>query len=232
MSDVDCVDGPSLHQQRSCHANADAWTRSATIASGAIVQARIGRPSMPRSNRTHGASLISAVAEAGRRARWRDRHRCRRIDASSRLIAAANALGNATLTAITHHQLKRTGNPQPFHTVVAHFALLDEDLKTPLRAVHARLRPRRTLIVRACIRGLRAATDRMGAVGAWRRSPASAMDSANRCHGISRTLSSWAVAIGDAGFRVDSADEPMHTNTGMPLSLLISESRVDDAPRG
>ncbi|MEO7433047.1 MAG: methyltransferase domain-containing protein [Dokdonella sp.] len=231
---MDSVDDPALHQQRSWDANVDAWTRS--VRDHRIPSRRAGTD-----RAVVDATLQSTarrVLDLGCGEGWLARALAARgievvgIDASARLIAAAKALGGATFTAITYDQLMRTDHLQPFDAVVANFALLDEDVDTPLRAARARLRSRGTLIVQT-VHPWIARGDRPYEDG-WRVETFAGFGEGFRepMPWYFRTLSSWAAAIADAGFRVDRWNEPMHPDTGMPLSLLISASRVDDAPRG
>jgi 2-polyprenyl-3-methyl-5-hydroxy-6-metoxy-1,4-benzoquinol methylase len=225
-------DDPSLRQQRSWNANASAW-------SNAVREHRIPSRRAGSDVAILDATLQSdarRVLDLGCGEGWLARALAAAglevvgIDASHELIDAANALGGATFAVMTYEDLNDASAMEPFDVVVINFALLDEDVRTPLRAAHARLRPHGRLIVQtvhpwiACGEGPYADGWRVETFAGFGDGFSEPMP------WYFRTLASWAAAVDGAGFRIDRWNEPIHPDTGQPLSLLIRATRRDDSP--
>jgi 2-polyprenyl-3-methyl-5-hydroxy-6-metoxy-1,4-benzoquinol methylase len=225
------IDDPALSQQRSWRSNADAWTTT-------VREQRI-----PSRVAGTDAAIVDAVSKSGARrvldlgcgegwlARTLSANGCEvvGIDASTELIDAAKALGGATYHAQSYADLHRADAMKPFDAVVINFALLDEDVQTPLRAAHVRLAADGGLFVQT-VHPWIARGDGAYADG-WRLETFAGFGDgfSEPMPWYFRTLASWASAVHDAGFRVIRWIEPLHPDTGLPLSLLIHAARVDDA---
>jgi 2-polyprenyl-3-methyl-5-hydroxy-6-metoxy-1,4-benzoquinol methylase len=224
-------DDPALRQRRSWESNAQAWTT-------AVREQRI--PSrLAGTDRTISDAVLRSgarrVLDLGCGEGWLARALAANgcnvvgIDASVELIAAANVLGVATYLAMSYDALSHAGEMDAFDAVVINFALLDEDVRTPLRAAHARLAAGGLLFVQT-VHPWIARGDGPYADG-WRLETFAGFGAAfsEPMPWYFRTLGSWAAALHDAGFRVTRWMEPIHPGTGQPLSLLIHATRVDDA---
>jgi hypothetical protein len=128
---------------------------------------------------------------------------------------------------MTYAELADAVAMAPFDAVVFNFSLLDADLRTPLRAAHARLRPRGSLIVQT-VHPWSARGDGPYADG-WRLETFAGFGDGfvEPMPWYFRTLESWSAAVGDAGFHIDRWNEPLHADSGQPLSLLMHATRLD-----
>ncbi|MCU0627739.1 MAG: class I SAM-dependent methyltransferase [Gemmatimonadaceae bacterium] len=109
----------------------------------------------------------------------------------------------------------------PWRTIVCNFALLDADLVPVLRALRARLAPDGALLVQT-VHPWAALGDARYA-SAWREERWQAFGDAfaEPMPWYYRTLGDWVRALGDAGFGIARLEEPVHPDTGRPLSLLL-----------
>ena len=234
-------------RERALHAswetNAAAWTaliraggvRSRVLVTDrAILEAVDAGPLGPILDLGCGEGwLTRALIERGRA--------CVGVDGSAELIAAARALDPSP----GRYHLGRyaalvdlpalTGEHRRFASVVANFALLDEDLDGTLAAIAAVLAPAGALLIqtlhpcaveppyrdgwrREDFRGL----SREGSTEAWAPMP-----------WYFRTFASWVAALDAAGFVLARVDEPLDPTTERPLSLLLRATlKPDRRPRG
>ncbi|MEP7042453.1 MAG: class I SAM-dependent methyltransferase [Dokdonella sp.] len=144
------------------------------------------------------------------------------IDASPELVAEASELGGARFEVVTYAQLSaRTPEFGSFDTVVCNFALLSEDLQTPLRALHGLLRDGGKLIVQTVHPWI--ACGDAPYVNGWRNETFADFGADFRAAmpWYFRTLAAWATTIHAAGFRIERWLEPLDAASGRPLSLLL-----------
>jgi 2-polyprenyl-3-methyl-5-hydroxy-6-metoxy-1,4-benzoquinol methylase len=217
-------------------ANAAAWTR--VVQAGGIPSRKAGTD----------AAILSALARL-RRGRvldvgcgegWLTRalaaqgHEAIGIDASPPLIETARAASSVagevaapTYAVATYATLGAALDTLggPFDAAICNFALLDDDLATPLTALHGVLRPRGTLFIQTVhpLTALAGAPYEDG----WREETFSAFAETFPASmpWYYRTLGSWLRAVRDAGFTLDSVDEPRAESQPLPLSLLITATR-------
>ena len=206
--------------QHSWRVNADAWTRA--VREQRIASRRAGTD----------AAIVEAVASSGARrvadlgcgegwlARTLAAHGCDvvGIDASPELIAAARELGGARFEAIAYADLAAHALGR-FDAVVFNFALLGDDLRTPLAAAHTLLTDRGRLFVQT-VHPWSACGD-APYVADWRLETFDAFGGEFRepMPWYFRTLADWSDALREAGFSVDKIIEPVAD--GRPLSLLM-----------
>jgi len=144
------------------------------------------------------------------------------VDASPELIAEANELGGARFEVATYAQLSaRAEEWGRFDTAVCNFALLGEDLHTPLCALHGLLHEGGMLIVQTVHPWV--ACGSAPYVNGWRDETFADFGGDFRASmpWYFRTLTAWAEAIHAAGFRVERWSEPVDAASGRPLSLLV-----------
>jgi len=203
--------------------NAEAWTR-------AVRERRIasrGKGTDAAIVDAVAASGAHRVADLGCGEGWLARALAARgcdvvgVDASPELIDAANALGGARFEALSYaglaaHALGR------FDAVVFNFALLGDDLCTPLAAARSLLADGGRLFVQT-VHPWSACGD-TPYVDGWRIETFDAFAGEFRepMPWHFRTLHGWSEALRDAGFTIDAIVEP--TADGKPLSLLVRAS--------
>lgn len=207
-------------------ANATAWTdavRGGRIESrrvatdAAIVAACERQPHGPLLDVGCGEGwLLAALADRGRR----DLHGC---DTSTALVAAVPVRDGVTAETCGYDALVDDASrcAGPWRTIVCNFALLDADLVPVLRALRARLAPDGALLVQT-VHPWAALGDARYA-SAWREERWQAFGDAfaEPMPWYYRTLGDWVRALGDAGFGIARLEEPVHPDTGRPLSLLL-----------
>ncbi|WP_013334569.1 class I SAM-dependent methyltransferase [Gloeothece verrucosa] len=215
------------HQQikRSWEANARAWTEA--VRSGSIVS---------RSLATNAAILqalsepeIKRVLDLGCGEGWLTRALSSRgievigVDFSAQLIELARAEGGGTFHHCSYSELiaapKTVGSN--FEAIVCNFSLLEKDILELLKSVRSVLVPPGMLVIQTVhplseIRqnqycdGWRTETFTGFGVGFTEAMP-----------WYFRTLSSWVSLLRGSGYCIDKVHEPVHPNTGEPLSLLL-----------
>jgi 2-polyprenyl-3-methyl-5-hydroxy-6-metoxy-1,4-benzoquinol methylase len=213
--------------QRSWRANADAWARAvrerriASRVAGtdeAILDAVLGTRARRILDLGCGEGwLARALTDAGREVVG--------IDASPELVAAAHAHGGARFALVSYADLAAHAQELGrFDAAVCNFALLGEDIATPLLALHDVLEPDGHLIVQT-VHPWAACGDDAYADG-WRIETFAAFgdDFREPMPWYFRTLSSWFDAMRAAGFTLERAVEPVDAATGRPLSLLLCAS--------
>lgn len=151
------------------------------------------------------------------------------VDGSPALIEAARSAGGhylcldyGELTALDSNQLDELG---PIDLAVANFALLGRDIQTPLRAsarvLGARPRGLRRLLIQTLHPIVAGPPYRAG----WRREDFAAFEAAADewapMPWYFRPLGGWIQALREAGFVIEGLREPLHPESGLPLSLVI-----------
>lgn len=145
------------------------------------------------------------------------------IDVSAPLIAHAEERGGGHFSVATYAQLEAdpTVAPGPWRVIACNFALLGDPLHPLLAALRARLAPGGRVLVQT-VHPWSARGD-AAYRSAWRTEAfdAFAVPFPTPMPWYYRTLGSWLEQFAQAGLRVISLDEPLHPDTGAPLSLLF-----------
>ncbi|PRQ03177.1 class I SAM-dependent methyltransferase [Enhygromyxa salina] len=222
------IQAPERQLLASWETNAAAWTsavRGKAIASRelgtdrAILEAVAAQP--PRAALDLGCGegwLVRALTQRGILAFG--------VDGSASLIEAARRADQAVhaerYRCLHYEQLEPAAlaDAGPFELAIANFALLGEDIETPLRALAKLLvQPRRVLIQTLHPANIDA-PERDG----WRHEDFRGFGDAHAWAPMPwyfRTLASWTVELAGAGFTVERVSTPLNPGTGRPLSLLI-----------
>ena len=230
-------------------ANAGAWTRA--VRDGSIASRRMATDAAIVEAVSACAPQPRRVLDLGCGEGWLARALAARgvavtgIDASPPLIDAARrattgggsgSSGDVTFLVLGYEELAAdpTSAGTGYDAVVANFSLLGEDMAPVLRALRRALAPDGLLVVQtvhpmACgapyrdgwrmedFRGF--SGDGGGSDGgAWRPMP-----------WFFRTVGSWIALLRTAGYEVEELREPLHPQSGLPLSLLIVAKPVRDA---
>ncbi len=163
--------------------------------------------------------LARALADAGRRVLG--------IDASAALIAQARAHdvsdGRACYETISYERLIAdvTSAAGPFDLIVGNFALLGDPLVPLLQALALRLAPAGQLLIQT-VHPVVAVGEGAYANG-WREETFQGfgVPFPSTMPWYFRTLGSWIAELNAAGLFVTAIEEPMHPDSGRPLSLLL-----------
>lgn len=137
------------------------------------------------------------------------------VDASPALIEAAQKLGGGTFRVMAYEELA-TLDAQ-FDAIVANFSLLDENLH--LAALRALLHPGGTLIVQTVHPAFAGEPYADG----WRVETFASMEGEwpEPMPWYFRTVASWVNAFVQGGFTIRELREPLHPESGRPLSLVF-----------
>jgi 2-polyprenyl-3-methyl-5-hydroxy-6-metoxy-1,4-benzoquinol methylase len=156
------------------------------------------------------------------------------IDGSARLIDEANGLASADTASharfetVSYETIATSDAPArgPWDLIVLNFALLDEDFVPLLRALGNRLEPLGTLLIQT-VHPWMLVGDGPYASG-WREETFAAFDVPFPAPmpWYYRTLGAWTEALRDGGLCIRLIEEPVHPETGRPLSLLMHCTRV------
>lgn len=231
---------PAEQLARSWNANAAAWTdavRHGTIPSrrlatdAAIVQALLNRH--PRRVLDLGCGegwLVRALAKRGIEMVG--------VDASAPLIERARAGGGSTFHHCSYAELAHLPGwlDYQFDAIVCNFALLEHDVSGLLQRLRERLtvgakqnseEPAGALVVQT-VHPWTARGDGPYCDG-WRTETFSGFggDFVEPMPWYFRTLSSWVDLLQRSGYCVQRISEPLHPQTGAPLSLLIEAISAD-----
>jgi 2-polyprenyl-3-methyl-5-hydroxy-6-metoxy-1,4-benzoquinol methylase len=137
------------------------------------------------------------------------------VDASPALIEAARKLGGGTFRVLPYEELSTLATQ--FDVIAANFSLLDENLHLP--ALRALLRPAGALIIQT----IHPAFASEPYADGWRVETFASMEGEwpEPMPWYFRTVSSWINAFTAEGFTIRELREPLHPETGRPLSLLF-----------
>lgn len=156
------------------------------------------------------------------------------IDGSMELIQAARAAGGAAFSVCAYDELvaEPRGAGEGYDVTACNFSLLEERIAPVLAALRTRLRPGGAVVVQT-VHPWTARGDE-GYRDGWRTETFAAMAGAA---GISqpmpwyfRTLESWISELETAGLRVSRVREPVHPDSGEPLSLLLTAHAAPASP--
>jgi 2-polyprenyl-3-methyl-5-hydroxy-6-metoxy-1,4-benzoquinol methylase len=149
------------------------------------------------------------------------------VDSSDSLIAKANALSSGRFLRLGYDEL--VSNPAelrgPFELIVANFSLLGENIHQLFRALRARLAPDGAILIQT-LHPLNCGTNDRYESG-WRVETFAHMRPVC-CAPMPyyfRTFSKWVEELTAAGLTLVNSQEPLHPETGRPLSLLIQAAR-------
>lgn len=145
------------------------------------------------------------------------------IDVSAPLIEQARAPGGGTFDVVTYADLCEDARVMggPWRGIICNFALLGDPVHPLLSALRLRLEPGGTLLVQT-VHSWSARGDAPYR-SEWRTESwgAFAIPFPAAMPWYYRTLGAWMAEFATAGLRVVRLDEPLHPETGAPLSLLF-----------
>jgi 2-polyprenyl-3-methyl-5-hydroxy-6-metoxy-1,4-benzoquinol methylase len=146
------------------------------------------------------------------------------LDGTAELIARARELGGAEYYEVSYEQF--AAHPESggtgYDAAVCNFSLLGRDIAPVLRAAATVVEPSGLLILQT--------VHPFGEIGpmdryedAWRLEDFSALGSQFRSPmpWYFRTLGNWIAAVIGAGFDLEQCAEPIHPESGRPVSLLL-----------
>jgi 2-polyprenyl-3-methyl-5-hydroxy-6-metoxy-1,4-benzoquinol methylase len=207
-------------------ANADAWTRAVregriesrrVATDAAILQAIVARgPGRVLDLGCGEGWLMRALAERGIETVG--------LDASMELVMVAEETGGGRYRCCSYEDVvddpTRAGGP--YDAIACNFSLLGAELVPLLSALRQNLAPGGALVVQT-VHPWTACGDEPYADG-WRTETFDAFggDFAEPMPWYFRTLESWMDALRVAGFRLAALREPVHPDTGRPVSLLLT----------
>ena len=209
--------------QASWISNAAAWTdavresRIPSRAAGtdrAIVQAILRVPGTVLDVGCGEGWLVRALAEHGRRAVG--------VDGSAPLIDRARERGGEFFVASYEELIENPGRfGSQFGVIALNFAVLSERPSDLFASLASLLEPRGALIIQT-LHPWTAANGEY--VDGWRTESFAAMEGSSfvPMPWYFRTLGSWLAEVREAGLVIDRLEEPMHPESGKPLSLLIT----------
>lgn len=205
--------------------NAPAWTE-------AVRQGKI-----PSRQQTTNAAIVDAILEyrprrvldLGCGEGWLARALARHgidvvgIDACSSLIQQARASGGGSFYIYSYSEFAdvpdRVGTG--YDGVVCNFALFEEDISPMLHALHTCLAPLGTLFIQTVhpwtARGEKLYRDE------WRTETFADLGDGfiEPMPWYFRTLTSWIQVLQVNNYKIEALQEPLHPDTGEPLSLLL-----------
>lgn len=211
---------------RSWTDNADSWTavvRDGLIPSrqagtnAAIVEATLALGNGPVLDVGCGEGwLVRTVSDAGVRATG--------VDVSPRLIERARELGSGTFTEASYSTIENdtTLLPGPWRGIVCNFSLLGDPIHPLLASLRARLAPGGRLLIQTLHPW--AARGNAPYRSEWRTESFDACSVAfpSSMPWYYRTLAAWHEQLTLAGLNIVRFEEPVHAETGVPLSMLLT----------
>lgn len=146
------------------------------------------------------------------------------IDGSAELIAHATSAGSSATFAVVDYDrvISDTGAAAgPWDLVVCNFALLGDPLVPLLAALSRRIAPQGRLIIQTIHPWSVMGDGRYDA--GWREENFQGFGIAfpSSMPWYYRTLGSWIAELRAAGLSVAELEEPVHPDTGRPLSMLL-----------
>ncbi|KQQ87312.1 bifunctional 2-polyprenyl-6-hydroxyphenol methylase/3-demethylubiquinol 3-O-methyltransferase UbiG [Massilia sp. Leaf139] len=144
------------------------------------------------------------------------------VDAIAGLVEAARASGGGDFRVLSYEEIAAGELQLAADVAVCNFSLIGEaSTANLLRAAPRYLRPGGTLIVQT-VHPLMACGD-APYVDGWREGSWAGFSSAftDAPPWYFRTLASWVALFVDSGLRVTSLKEPVHPDTGKPVSLIL-----------
>lgn len=219
-------DQPAATLADSWTANAGLWTEA--VRSGGIASRRLATDDA--AVRAVAARRPRRVLDLGCGEGWLARALGARgievvgTDASAPLIEAARRAGGAVFHAASYEDLvadpMRAGSG--YDVIVANFALLHEDMDPLLASLRRVLAPNGALVVQTLHPASAGAPYRDG----WRTEDFASFGSGGGAWQpmpwYFRTLGSWLALLRRTGYGLTELDEPMHPETQLPLSLLLT----------
>jgi 2-polyprenyl-3-methyl-5-hydroxy-6-metoxy-1,4-benzoquinol methylase len=217
------------HLEESWIINAAAWTES--VRSGQIASRRL----------VTDQAIIDAVLalqpakvlDAGCGEGWLSRRLSAEgisvtgFDSSAPLIEAAAALGGGDFRVLSYARFEAEPGQagSGFDVVVFNFALLSEHIDGLLRAAAAILQPGGRIVIQT-LHPFYTGNISQYAEG-WREESFQGMGSGYRSTmpWYYRTFGAWLGVVKTAGLHVESMAEPVHPETGLPASLLLTLAR-------
>jgi 2-polyprenyl-3-methyl-5-hydroxy-6-metoxy-1,4-benzoquinol methylase len=210
--------------------NAAAWTEA--VRGGGIPSRRAGTD----------AAIVEAVARVpGRRVLdvgcgegWLARALAARgrevvgVDGSAALVERAREAGGGTFRVLGYYEIQADPGllGGPYDAVVCNFALLGERVAPLLRALSTTLAPGGRLLVQT-VHPFTACGDAPYRDG-WRTEDFAgfACPFPAAMPWYFRTVGSWLAEARSAGLDVADMEEPLHPETGRPLSLILALTRL------
>jgi len=144
------------------------------------------------------------------------------VDAIAGLVEAAQVSGGGEFRVMSYEEIAAGGLQLSVDVAVCNFSLIGEASSAGLlRAAPTYLRPGGTLIVQT-VHPFTACGD-APYVDGWREGSWAGFSSdfADAPPWYFRTLASWVSLFIDSGLRITSLREPVHPETGKPVSLIL-----------
>ncbi len=233
VSNSDHILAPGEQEARlraSWETNAAAW--AAAVRGGAIPSRRAGTDAAVLA--ACGDVRNQATLDVGCGEGWLTRELARRgarvtgVDASEPLVAAARAAGPESYEVADYDQL--VARPEllagPWTLIVCNFALLGDPIAPILTALRSRAAPGGRLLVQT-VHPWTVAGDGPYR-GGWRLETFAGFGDgfASPMPWYFRPLHAWITELTHAGWQLTALGEPVHPETGCPLSLLVTTAAM------
>jgi 2-polyprenyl-3-methyl-5-hydroxy-6-metoxy-1,4-benzoquinol methylase len=215
----------SARMLQSWDSNADAWTNAVRERRIASRRAGTDNAIVAAVLRTKPSSVLDVGCGEGWLARVLAAEGCRvtGIDASEGLIASARSRGGGTFVAMTYAALgaRAAELGPPFDVAVCNFSLLEAELAPLLDPLRNVLVPHGRLVIQTVHPWVACGSEPYG--DGWREETFASFGGGFTAPmpWYFRTLASWLEAIGASQFAVERIAEPVDSESGRPLSLLI-----------
>ena len=151
------------------------------------------------------------------------------IDGSRELITTAKTFAEGTFYHATFRDLEAGYLPpgSPFDMAVCNFSLFEEDLHPLLRALGDAVRPGGHLVIQTLHpAGLLNAAE--GYRSCWMREAFASLGAeftASMPY-FHRTFAGWVGLLRRSGWHISACEEPVHPESGAPLSLVLAAERT------